>query len=135
MKLIICVDKKMGMSLFGKRQSKDSVLCEKLMSMAENSKIYMNSYTAKLFDKSENVCVSEDFLSVALNADYCFVENTDFKLDNVDEVVLCNWNRHYPADKFFDLDLEKNGFTLKSTENIKGSSHDKITLSVYARQI
>lgn len=133
MKLIICVDKKMGMSLFGKRQSKDSLLCEKLMSMVSPSKIYMNSYTAKLFDKSENVCASEDFLRAASDDDYCFVENTDFTLDNVNEIVLCNWNRHYPADKFFDVDLEKSGFTLKSTEEIKGSSHAKITLSVYAR--
>jgi hypothetical protein len=46
-------------------------------------------------------------------------------------VVVYRWNRHYPADVRFDADLS--GFTLQSTEEFPGTSHETITKEVYVR--
>ena len=54
-------------------------------------------------------------------------------LPNVTEIILCKWNRKYQADKFFDVDMKSNGFKKICSEDIKGSSHDKITIEIYKR--
>ena len=65
--------------------------------------------------------------------DFCFIEDKGYSLDNVSEIILCKWNRKYQADKFFDIDLKANGFKKVSSEDIKGSSHDKITIETYKK--
>ena len=67
------------------------------------------------------------------DVDYCFIEDKDFSVDGVSEIILCNWNRSYPATRYFDIDLEKNGFSKVITEEIVGSSHDRITIDIYRR--
>ena len=52
---------------------------------------------------------------------------------SANEIVLCKWNRHYPADKFFDTDLKALGFKKVKTEDIAGTSHGKITIETYRR--
>ena len=49
----------------------------------------------------------------------------------IESVILYKWNRRYPSDTKFDLDL--NGWTLISTTDFPGSSHEKITEEVYIR--
>lgn len=133
MNIIICVDKKNGMLFNGRRQSQDRVLREKIMELCPGKKIWMNSYSASQFSEYSNTSVSEDFLQQAGPGEYCFVENVSLTLDNVNEIYIFQWNRHYPADTYFDIDLKKNGFKKKKQEDFKGSSHDKITLEIYER--
>ena len=64
-----------------------------------------------------------------------FVEDKEISLNNVSKIILCNWNRHYPADRFFNIDLVQNGFQKISEDTLKGSSHDKITVETYVRSI
>ena len=67
--------------------------------------------------------------------DYCFVENISPKLfeDKIDEIIIYNWNRIYPADMFFDICLDK--WFLKSEVELKGFSHEKIVQKIYIRGI
>lgn len=70
----------------------------------------------------------------AANGEYCFVENaclTSYE-NEIEKIILFKWNRRYPADKFFDIDLSK-GWKLISVNEFAGSSHEKITMEVYEK--
>ncbi len=133
MKLIVCIDKSNGMMFNNRRQSQDSVLREKLLELVGEKKLLLNAYTAKQFEESRQLEVREDFLAVATAEDFCFVEDQPIPADQVDEVYLFRWNRDYPADRTFDLDLKDN-FEKMKTEDFPGSSHKKITLEIYHKR-
>ena len=79
----------------------------------------------------------EDFLKKASSGEYCFVETNSCGLDmfpdtaNIESVVLYKWNRVYPADQYFTMDLS--GWKLVETAEFAGSSHEKITEERYER--
>ena len=135
MKVIVCVDDTMGMMFNKRRQSKDAILRQKILSELNGAKLWMNAYSMKQFaeDKTEDICVDEDFLEKAGGNDYCFVENAEISSleEKIREIVLYKWNRRYPSDKKFKISLEN--WKLHSTEEFKGSSHDKITKEVYVK--
>lgn len=133
MKLIFCIDDKKGMMFFGKRQSQDSVLREWLINYTKDSSLLMSSYSAKQFSDHTGYLVDDNYMLNASAEDHCFIEDKDYSLDKVTEIILCKWNRKYQADKFFDVDMKSNGFKKISSEDIKGSSHDKITIEIYKR--
>ena len=133
MKLIFCIDDKNGMMFFGKRQSQDRVLRDWIMNYTGASHLLMSPYSAKQFENASCITVDGDYMNNAGENDYCFIEDGAYSTDNASEIVLCKWNRHYPADKFFTLDLKKSGFEKISTEDIVGSSHEKITIEIYRR--
>lgn len=133
MKLIFCVDENNGMMFMNKRQSQDSVLRKRLLEIVAPNKLWMSKYSAGQFEFFWSRRVSDDYMTKADEDDYCFIEDKDFSIDKVNEIILCNWNRNYPATRYFDVDLEKNGFKRISTEELVGSSHDKITIDIYRR--
>lgn len=133
MRLIFCVDDKGGMMFFGKRQSQDKSLREWIINYAQGSKLWMSPYSAKQFDESLNISVDNGYMSKAEENDVCFIEDGDYSADPAGEIVLCKWNRHYPSDKVFDIDLKSLGFKKVGSEDIKGFSHDKITIERYRR--
>ena len=136
MNLIICVDDRNGMLFGGRRQSRDSAVCKKCTELAENEKIWMNAYSGKLFrEYSKDIIIDEEFLDKADSEDYCFIENSDYMpyVDNAQKIILFKWNRHYPADTFFSVDLNDGNWTKNKTEMISGSSHEKITIEEYVR--
>ena len=132
MKLIVCLDDKNGMMFNHRRQSRDIILCERIIASA-TSKIYMNAYSAKIFPESERVVVCEDFLSKADNEDFCFCESAPDTLDNVTEIIIYRWNRLYPADVRFGFNLEDEGFALVSAEEFIGNSHPTITEQIFKK--
>ena len=50
-------------------------------------------------------------------------------VDRLEQVILYRWNRDYPADVRFTLDLS--GFRLRQRVDFAGSSHEKITEEIY----
>lgn len=133
MKLIFCIDDKKGLMFFGKRQSQDSVLREWILNHTAGSKLWMSSYSAKQFKDLTGYIVDDDYIAKAAVGDYCFIEDKGYSLDNVTEIILCHWNRKYQADKVFDIDLKGEGFKRTDSIDIKGSSHDKITIETYRK--
>lgn len=133
MKLCVCLDKKNGMMFFGKRQSQDSVQRERFLSIVGENKLWMSSYSAKLFENLPNIVVDENCGLVAGTNDYCFVEEQPFDISKCSVIVLYKWNRQYPADKFFLFDLKEEGFNRVSKKDFVGSSHEKITEEIYER--
>ena len=103
----------------------------------------MNEYSGKMFAKDSEellhgpVQTDEDFLKKASSGEYCFVETNSCGLDmfpdtaNIESVVLYKWNRVYPADQYFTMDLSD--WKLVGTVEFAGSSHEKITEERYER--
>ena len=95
--------------------------------------LWMSNYSAKQFKDLTGYTADDDYQTKAAVGDYCFVEDKGYSLEKASEVILCKWNRKYQADKFFDVDLKTKGFKKVSSEDIKGSSHDKITIEIYRK--
>ncbi len=137
MKVIACVDNQGGMLFNNRRQSRDQMLCQYILDMTGGARLWMNKYSEKLFLGADNakICVSEDFLDKAGSGEYCFVENKALAAyeEKTEEVVLCRWNRDYPGDFFLDIDLSGRELLLK--DELKGSSHEKISIEIYGCRI
>ncbi len=135
MKIAICIDKNGGVLFCGRRVSQDSVLREKLISLLPDQAVLcMSPYSAKQFETGERIVVAENFLELAEDRDICFIEDAFTDLDTVSTVYLFQWNRLYPADTFFEFDPDGLGYQKTKTEDFEGSSHKKITLTIYERK-
>ena len=134
MKLIICLDDSNGMLFNGRRQSKDSVLRERILASCADALLWMNSYTAGQFSEiPASVHVDECFLDKAGAEDYCFVEDADILpyLDRVSGIVLYRWNRRYPADVYAPAELLAMCGNPCSSFEFEGSSHKRIREDIY----
>ena len=133
--IMLCVDDKDGMLFNRRRQSKDRVLYRHIVELAGSGRLWMSSYSQKQFADAgqAEIIVDEAYLEKAGAGDYCFVEDKDVALyeDRIEKVILFRWNRTYPADTFFTLDIS--GYTWEKTENFAGNSHEKITKEIYRR--
>ena len=131
--LIVCVDDDMGMLFNNRRQSQDSVLRKHILDMTVKTRLWMNHYSAKQFasDICPQISVNEDFLNEAVSGDYCFIENIDIGAheNQFERIILFKWNRQYPGDFHFNIDLSEWAFV--KTFDFVGSSHEKITMEVY----
>lgn len=127
--LAICVDERMGLSLKGRRLSKDAALRDRLWDLS-GGKLRMSAYSARQF--SQQVYSGADYLSGAQEGDWCFVENTDYEACSncIERIVLLHWNRHYPSDEAFRFPGK---WKLVSKEDFPGTSHDCLTMEVYER--
>ena len=135
MKLCLCIDKNNGIMFLGKRPSQDRVQRAEMLTVIGEANLWVSQYSASLFEGVENIIVDDDYISKAQADDYCFIEDTEVNLEKCSTIVIYNWNRHYPADKFFTFDLKKEGFRLISTRDFIGSSHEKITEEIYERKV
>ena len=135
MRVIVCVDDNGGMLFNHRRQSRDRVLCERVLQMADerDCSVYMNTYSAKIFPEDDRIAVSENYLEEAGVQDLCFVEKEPLAtyFDKIDECIVFKWNRVYPADQYLDIDISK--MTKVQEEEFVGFSHEKITMEVYER--
>lgn len=136
MKIIVCLDDYGGMLFNNRRQSRDRALIDDIMLDLVDKKIYILEYSELLFEMhTGRYEVVDDFSSLAESDAICFVENVDVKpfIDNISAVTVYNWNRIYPRDFEFDVDLEKEGFTMVSSYEFAGYSHENIRKEVYER--
>lgn len=132
MRLIVCLDDKNGMAFNHRRQSRGRIVTEKIEELAKGSVLRLSPYSAKLFT-SGDFEPSEDYLSRAGEDDFCFVELEDVTPyeRQIKEITVFHWNRTYPADLKFQIDLTQ--WSLERTVEFPGNSHEKITMEVYKR--
>lgn len=134
MTLIVCVDDRLGMLFNHRRQSKDQALRADMLELTKNRKLWMNGYSAAQFEENAgNICVYEAFLDKAAPKDFCFVENADIAqyAHLASSVILYRWNRVYPADLCFPVELFEDRWHLESRVDFPGTSHETITREVY----
>jgi len=136
MKLIVCVDEKNGMLFNNRRQSKDRILISRIIEKTKKEKLWITSFSQDIFNISisNSIVVDDKCFEKATMNEYCFIENLDVSgyIKNVDEIILYNWNRHYPADLYFNISLDD--WKISSEDEFKGSSHEKITEKIYVRR-
>ena len=128
MKLIVCLDDNNGMMFNKRRQSRDRVLVENVLEVCKGKKLYTNEYSASLFP--ENTVEILDNPENVGNA-YCFVESFTVNEEYIDEIIVYKWNRVYPADTHFNINLAN--WNLTEIVDFEGSSHEKITREIYRR--
>lgn len=128
MKLIVCLDDNNGMMFNKRRQSRDKIQIENVLELCKGEKLYANEYSAKLFPEN-SVEIFEDIEVVSDG--YCFAENILVDEEFVEEIIVYKWNRLYPADTYFNIDLEN--WNLTEAVDFEGSSHEKITREIYVR--
>ncbi len=132
--VILCVDDNQGLMFNNRRQSRDKMVTEKIIDITDGQ-LWMNHYSYPLFEKERNhrINIDDSFLSEAAEGDYCFVENCQLKPYEkyIEKIILFKWNRVYPADLHFDIDLS--GWILSQSKDFVGNSHELITMEVYER--
>ncbi len=133
MHLIVCVDARGGMAFNCRRLSSDKVLAAKICDITQGAALWVSPYSVSLF-KGTEAClhVSEDYLSDAASGEYCFAEREDLTVlaQPPESVILCLWNRCYPADTYFPQKLLE-GATCQLLDEFPGSSHEKISIERY----
>lgn len=137
MNIIICLDDKNGIMFNKRRQSQDRILRANIKEVVKNKTLFMNEYSYKLYKDIDdgNIKVCDDFLNNCTNDDFCLVEDKLLNnyIDKINTLTIYKWNRLYPADLYFDINLNTEHWQLINTEDFQGSSHDKITKETYRR--
>lgn len=136
MNLITCIDTNNGMMFNNRRQSRDRVLIEHILDLIGNKKLWITNFSRELFENNNNMNlnIDDNFIEKIGKDEYCFVENIppNILIDKVEKIILYNWNREYPADRYLDIEIDK---WIKETEvKIKGSSHEEIIEQIYIRR-
>lgn len=131
MQVIITVENRNGMLFNHRRVSRDQKISERILAYCKEKRLWMNAYSAKLFENNPQIRVSETFLEQ--KDAICFVEDQDVTpyLPEIDTILLFHWNRDYPADFFFTVDLSE--WNRIHQEEFAGKSHEKITMEVYKK--
>lgn len=132
MTLFICVDNQNGVAFNRRRQSRDSVLTADILS-SKSGIIRMTEYSIKLFGNAEGASVSGDLFSDADGDVFCECMDASEHFALFDRIVIYKWNRDYPHDTVLSKMPQECGFTLVSTSEFAGSSHDNITKEVWCR--
>ena len=133
MNLIVCVEDQMGMMFNRRRQSQDRILRQRMLEMIGQEKLYVSPYTAKQFEQQEKLVISDNPQSLRGNL-WCFIEDPQHlpPEDQISRIVVYRWNRAYPSDRYFSIDL--NLWELTSFQEFAGYSHEKITEEVYLNE-
>ena len=80
--------------------------------------------------------IDDEFLEKAKNEDMCYVETDDLHAyeEQISKIILYRWNRDYPADLYFKIDLMNGNWDMISTCDFEGSSHKVITKEVWVKR-
>ena len=133
MNIIVCVDKSNGMMFNNRRQSQDKELISKIIELTSGARLLMSEYSAQMFLGNLDIVTNNDFISQAQSGDFAFIEETEIPNESIEDIYIFNWNRDYPADKYFDFDLKANGYKRVKKIEFAGNSHKKITLEIFRR--
>ena len=136
MKIIVCLDDNGGMMFNKRRQSRDRAVIADILKMSAGKRLFISPFSEKLFAESGGeYSVCDSMLVEAAEGELCFVEDKALSAlsHRIEEIIIYRWNRKYPADKFFDIDLESCGFGSVSVEEFEGYSHEKITKEIFTK--
>lgn len=130
MTVYVCLDDRNGMLFNKRRQSRDAKVLEDMKESVPDI-LTIDPFSEKLIRDAgiPYVLAGEELSSDA----HFFLEARPAAevLPTASTLVIYRWNRHYPADVRFDADLSE--FTLQSTCDFGGKSHETITKEVYIR--
>lgn len=129
MKIIACVDNRLGMMFNHRRVSFDRYIVDDLQDLLDREPIIVNADLACKINKKLSVQISN---TITIDTDkYQWIEN--FNLSNyqyeITDLILYYFNRDYPYDIELGIDLSL--YEIHNRKDFKGYSHDKITRIIY----
>ncbi len=136
MHVIVCLDDKNGMTFNKRRQSRDRAVIADIISSLNGKELYISDFSSILFNNTNiHISIFKNFLSSPVKNGVYFIENEPVNnfISEIDSITVYRWNRIYPNDRTFDIDLTAPLWTLISTHDFEGTSHDKITKEVYIK--
>ena len=132
--LMVCIDDRGGMMFNHRRQSRDRVLCARMLEIVKESRLHVTPYTQKIFDPTAPLCVSDTPWVAVKDGEYYFAEDGEIPAKGIEKIYLYRWNRLYPSDRKFTVDLSALGFVQKNSEDFAGYSHECITEEIYMKE-
>ena len=139
MRVICCLDDRMGMMFHDRRQSKDREVIRDMLEMCRGNRLWVKAYSRKLFAEYPGVgdveiITDEVFWDKGADEDFCFVEDglAECRKDRISRLILYRWNRSYPADRYFEMDLKN--WVRTGMREFLGYSHEKITKEIYEKK-
>ncbi len=132
MYIAICIDDNNGMMFNRRRQSRDRVLLDDLIKLA-NGKLYICEYSEKLLSQRKDLQTEIGYFPEKDGVFFAECAVTHDMVCSAEGLIVYHWNRLYPQDLAFEFDPEEEGFKLISTEEFEGSSHDVITKKIWKR--
>ena len=134
MTIYVCLDDRSGMLFNHRRQSRDEMVLADIRSQIPEV-LTITAFSEKLIRGAGIPCaIAHGEESLPPDA-HVFLEDLDpaSLVAAADTVVIYRWNRHYPADTHWTVDLALEGFALAQTTEFPGKSHEIITKEVYTR--
>ena len=134
--IAVCVDGRGGVMFNRRRQSQDRAQREDLLNFCAGRRLWIAPYSAALFGEREEVRADEEFMDKAGDGEVCFVEDRPIApyAEQIEAVVLYDWDRAYPADVHLDFDPAEAGFMLAEEREFPGTSHERIIRKIYVRE-
>lgn len=136
MKVIACIDDNGGILFNNRRVSRDKLVIENILDYIKPNILYITDFSTNLFadhmDSNKIKIIEEiDYGS----DDYYFIENISLNdyCKYIDEIVIYKWNRVYPSDFKFNIDL--NCYNKIKELEFVGNSHDLITREIYSKKV
>ena len=151
---IVCLDQEDGLLFNGRRQSRDRVVTEKILSMTEGKPLWMSAYSRRIFPEDAPVCVAEDLVGKVESAQeelereeaaqkepwqhpgeaaFCLIEEAvNLENEMIDEWIVFRWKRVYPADVFLKFPVDD--WEKELIETFAGYSHEEIDLERYRKK-
>ena len=136
MNVAVCADDRGGTFFMGHRLSSDREIMRDLV-MSADGRILIAEYSQPLFEEIEcNYEVCGDPLALASDTDICFIEGgiCEEYIRDIRALTVYRWNRHYPSDPGSRIYPEKLGFTLCTSEDFPGYSHERITKEIWKHE-
>ena len=136
MTVFLCIDDRGGMTFMKRRLSRDKIMIEDLSKEVGEGILYISDFSEALFSDSElSVMSVSNPLASAGEDDFAFIEDIPISnaIDRIDTLIIYKWNRKYPYDFALDIDPLNCGFSILSSCDFKGNSHDKITKEIYRK--
>lgn len=134
MKLYVCLDDRNGMLFNRRRQSRDKAVLEDIRSQVPGD-LTIDPFSEKMIRDAGIPCALLPEDAEPEQDAHFFLENRDpaALVAQADRVVLYRWNRHYPADVHWQIDLTGEGFSPSERTEFPGNSHETITKEVYVK--
>lgn len=124
MNVIACVDPNLGLLFNHRRVSFDPVIINEVNKYAKTD-LMIEAISHDLFPDALIVKNPNEF-----SLKYFFLENYDFKqLENVEYLIIYNFNRSYPSDYQLNVKLEE--YQLISQERLISDIHPQLERLVY----
>ena len=146
---IVCLDQEDGLLFNGRRQSRDRVVTEKILSMTEGKPVCVaEDLVGKLTEPARKDAEQVESAQEELEreeaaqkepwqqpgeAAFCLIEEAvNLENEMIDEWIVFRWKRVYPADVF--LKFPADDWEKELIETFTGYSHEEIDLERYRKK-